>query len=128
MGINGVCDDGRAIRLAMLSARRREMFAGSGRKSGIFRWLSNALAIAVDVLIIDDIHDLAGKTGTQEQFFHIFNDLSNRKKQLIFTSDKTPKEIAGIEDRIRTIDQSIGRIKIDNECILNYKKIKKLVQ
>jgi chromosomal replication initiator protein len=56
----------------------------------------------IDVLIIDDIHDLAGKTGTQEQFFHIFNDLSNRKKQLIFTSDKTPKEIAGIEDRIRT--------------------------
>ncbi|MBY0516063.1 MAG: chromosomal replication initiator protein DnaA [Bacteriovoracaceae bacterium] len=56
----------------------------------------------LDVLIIDDIHDLAGKTGTQEQFFHIFNDLSNRKKQLIFTSDKTPKEIAGIEDRIRT--------------------------
>lgn len=56
----------------------------------------------VDVLIIDDIHELAGKTGTQEQFFHIFNDLSNRKKQLIFTSDKTPREIAGIEDRIRT--------------------------
>lgn len=56
----------------------------------------------VDVLIIDDIHDLAGKGGTQDQFFHIFNDLSNRKKQLIFTSDKTPKEIAGIEERIRT--------------------------
>lgn len=56
----------------------------------------------VDVLIIDDIHELAGKTGTQEQFFHIFNDLSNRKKQLIFTSDKTPREIAGIEERIRT--------------------------
>jgi chromosomal replication initiator protein len=58
--------------------------------------------LGVDVLIIDDIHELAGKTGTQEQFFHIFNDLSNRKKQLIFTSDKTPREIAGIEERIRT--------------------------
>ena len=57
---------------------------------------------SVDILIIDDIHDLSGKTQTQEQFFHIFNDLSNQKKQLIFTSDKTPKEIAGVEDRIRT--------------------------
>lgn len=57
---------------------------------------------SVDILIIDDIHDLSGKTQTQEQFFHIFNDLSNQKKQLIFTSDKTPKEIAGIEERIRT--------------------------
>lgn len=56
----------------------------------------------VDVLIIDDIHELSGKTGTQEEFFHIFNDLSSRKKQLIFTSDKTPKEIIGIEERIRT--------------------------
>lgn len=57
---------------------------------------------SVDVLIIDDIHDLSGKQQTQDQFFHIFNDLSSRKKQLIFTSDKTPKEIAGIEERIRT--------------------------
>lgn len=56
----------------------------------------------VDVLIIDDIHELSGKTGTQDQIFHIFNDLSSRKKQLIFTSDKTPKEIVGIEERIRT--------------------------
>lgn len=57
---------------------------------------------SVDVLIIDDIHDLSGKTQTQDQFFQIFNELSSQKKQLIFTSDKTPKEIAGIEDRIRT--------------------------
>jgi chromosomal replication initiator protein len=56
----------------------------------------------VDVLIIDDIHDLSGKQATQDQFFHIFNDLSSRKKQLIFTSDKTPKEILGIEERIKT--------------------------
>jgi chromosomal replication initiator protein len=56
----------------------------------------------VDVLIIDDIHELKNKTTTQEMFFHIFNELIQSGKQLVFTSDKTPKEIVGIEDRIRT--------------------------
>jgi chromosomal replication initiator protein len=56
----------------------------------------------VDVLIIDDIHELKDRARTQAEFFHIFNELQNKKKQLIFTSDKSPKEISGIEDRIRT--------------------------
>lgn len=55
-----------------------------------------------DLLIIDDIHELKNKTSTQEMFFHVFNELIERGKQLVFTSDKTPKEIDGIEDRIRT--------------------------
>jgi len=55
-----------------------------------------------DILIIDDIHELKNKTATQEMFFHIFNELIAKGKQLVFTSDKTPKEIDGIEDRIRT--------------------------
>lgn len=55
-----------------------------------------------DFLIIDDIHELKNKTATQEMFFHIFNELISKGKQLVFTSDKTPKEIDGIEDRIRT--------------------------
>ncbi len=56
----------------------------------------------VDVLIIDDIHELKNKTRTQSEFFYIFNELQNKGKQLVFTSDKPPKEIVGIEDRIRT--------------------------
>lgn len=56
----------------------------------------------VDILIIDDIHELKDRARTQAEFFHIFNELQNKKKQLIFTSDKPPKEISGIEDRIRT--------------------------
>lgn len=56
----------------------------------------------VDVLIIDDIHELKDRARTQAEFFHIFNELQTKKKQLIFTSDKPPKEISGIEDRIRT--------------------------
>lgn len=56
----------------------------------------------VDVLIIDDIHELKNKTRTQAEFFYIFNELQSKGKQLVFTSDKAPKEISGIEDRIRT--------------------------
>lgn len=57
---------------------------------------------SVDVLIIDDIHGLKGAEGTQEQFFNVFNELMNKKKQLIFTSDKLPREIDRLEERIRT--------------------------
>lgn len=56
----------------------------------------------VDVLMIDDIHELKNKASTQEEFFHVFNELRNNGKQLIFTSDKLPKEIDGIEERIKT--------------------------
>lgn len=56
----------------------------------------------VDVLMIDDIHELNDKQSTQNEFFHIFNELYAKGKQLIFTSDKSPQEIAGIEERIRT--------------------------
>ncbi len=55
-----------------------------------------------DVLIIDDIHELKDRSGTQNQFFTVFNELMERGKQLVFTSDKPPKEIDGIEERIRT--------------------------
>ena len=56
----------------------------------------------VDVLMIDDIHELKNKDATQDQFFHVFNEMHNKKKQLIFTSDKNPKEITGISERIKS--------------------------
>lgn len=55
---------------------------------------------SVDVLLIDDIHELAGKTGTQNVFFHIFNHLHQLGKQIVFTCDRAPKELAGIEERL----------------------------
>jgi chromosomal replication initiator protein len=54
----------------------------------------------IDVLIIDDVHEFAGKTGTQNTFFHIFNHLHQTGKQLILTSDKPPVELQGMEDRL----------------------------
>ena len=54
----------------------------------------------IDVLIIDDIHSLAGKEKTQEIFFHIFNHLHQNGKQLVITSDKPPVDLQGMEARL----------------------------
>ncbi len=54
----------------------------------------------IDLLIIDDIHELSGKTGTQNTFFHIFNHLHQSGKQLILTSDKPPFQLQGVEQRL----------------------------
>ena len=53
-----------------------------------------------DVLLVDDVHFLVGKEQTQEAFFHIFNALHADKKQMVFTSDKAPREIPKIEERL----------------------------
>ena len=55
-----------------------------------------------DVLMIDDIQFLSGKVQTQEEFFHTFETLRNENKQIILTSDKHPKQIAGLEDRLKS--------------------------
>ena len=55
-----------------------------------------------DVLMIDDIQFLIGKDATQEAFFHIFNDLYHENKQIIITSDRSPKDLTTLEDRLRT--------------------------
>ena len=56
----------------------------------------------VDVLMIDDIQFLKNKTQVQEEFFHTFNELSAQNKQIVLTSDRPPKEIATLEERLRT--------------------------
>ncbi|MCX6575581.1 MAG: chromosomal replication initiator protein DnaA [Candidatus Aminicenantes bacterium] len=57
---------------------------------------------SIDVLLMDDIHNLSGKDRTKEEFFHTFNHLYDNQKQIIISSDCQPKEILGLEERFRS--------------------------
>lgn len=71
---------------------------GSNEKNNEFREKYRSC----DILMIDDIQSLIGKNATQEAFFHIFNDLYQQNKQIIITSDKSPKDLTTLEERLRT--------------------------
>ena len=85
----------------------------------------------IDVLIIDDIQELTGKTGTQNAFFNIFNHLQLAGKQLILTSDKPPVELKDIEQRLLTrfkwgLSAQLNQPDYDTKIKIIHKKAQKL--
>jgi len=90
-----------AMRIVYTSSERfmNEMINSikSDRMPAFHRYYRSA-----DVLLIDDIHILAGKERTQEEFFHTFNELYEHQKQIVVSSDSTPKSTPGLVDRLRS--------------------------
>ncbi|CAK8162974.1 Chromosomal replication initiator protein DnaA [Candidatus Xenohaliotis californiensis] len=88
-------------RVVYLSAERYMYhFINSLRNKNIFDF--KEYFRSADVLMVDDIQFISGKEGTQEEFFHTFNELINSNKQLVFSADRPPCELKRIEERIRS--------------------------
>ena len=78
------------------------MFAGKGPEARDRGSKLRQRYRSADVLIIDDIQFIANKKAVQEEFFHTFNELVSRGKQIVITSDQPPKELTSLEERLRT--------------------------
>jgi chromosomal replication initiator protein len=90
--------DGLTVRYATVETFTSE-FVGAVRSEGAAAFKSRFRG--ADVLLIDDIQFLASKQRTEEEFFHTFNALYETGRQLVFTSDRPPSELAGLEARLR---------------------------
>jgi chromosomal replication initiator protein len=92
---------GEAFRAAVVSAQSfMDELVDSLQNGSVSRW--RARYRGVDALVVDDVQFVADKERTQEELFHVFNALYAEGKQLVFVSDRPPKELEGLEERLRS--------------------------
>lgn len=89
----------KAVACVGASAFVEELVAAM-QEGGVERWRSRYRS--ADVFILDDVHQLADKERTQEELFHLFNHLYERGSQIVLTSDRAPRAIIGLADRLRS--------------------------
>lgn len=99
---NGVKENHPSLIIKITTGRDFMMQVVDAFQNGTINKFRQSYPDKVDVLMIDDIHELKNKDATQNELFHIFNELHRKGKQLIFTSDKPPKEISGLVERLKT--------------------------
>lgn len=89
-------------RVCCISAEHFTNHVINSIKSNKMEEFRNRYRFGCDLLLIDDIQFIAGKESTQEEFFHTFNTLYESKKQIVLTSDKSPKDMSYLEERLRS--------------------------
>ena len=98
---NKIADDPKKKKVKYISSEKFVSSIVSGIRNHNIDVFKSSVA-SIDVLIIDDIQFLAGKDKTQEEFFHTFNSLYEKNKQIIISSDKPPNAIPELEERLRS--------------------------
>ncbi|KKP31313.1 MAG: hypothetical protein A2312_00625 [Candidatus Staskawiczbacteria bacterium RIFOXYB2_FULL_32_9] len=98
---NKISENGNKKKVKYISSEKFVSNIVSAIRGGSIETLKNSLS-SIDVLIIDDIQFLAGKNKTQEEFFHTFNSLYEKNKQIVLSSDRPPNAIPELEERLRS--------------------------
>lgn len=98
---NKVNDDAKKRKVKYISSEKFVSGIVSAIRTNTMEAFKASLA-PIDVLILDDIQFIAGKNKSQEEFFHVFNSLYEKNKQIILSSDRPPNSIAELEDRLRS--------------------------
>ena len=97
---NNVYDNFKDYKIISLTAEHFTNRVVSAIRSGKQRELRDAFRFGCDVLLIDDIQFISGKEGTQQEFFHTFNNLYDSNKQIVLTCDKPPHQLSGMQERL----------------------------
>ncbi|MEE2701508.1 MAG: chromosomal replication initiator protein DnaA [Thermodesulfobacteriota bacterium] len=97
---NVIYDNSKELKICSLSAEHFTNRVISSIRAGKQKELRESFRFDCDVLLIDDIHFISGKEGTQQEFFHTFNALYDSNKQIVLTSDRPPHQLSGIQERL----------------------------